>query len=98
MLEREQMTISRLAPKMDALMKEGLKRGDWQGYRISGAVVHYGPLPVAEHAHLLLGDRVKLKGYEKNTPMRCDLDMTCRRFALKARDVQSRGGIFLWLN
>ena len=98
MPERKQMTIARLAPKLDALMKEGLKRGDWEVYRVSGAVVHYGPLPTTAHAHLLNGDRVKLRGYEKNTPIRCDLDMTCRRFALKAREVQSRGGIFLWLN
>lgn len=87
-----------LSGPLDTALKEGLRAGRWELYRIAPAIWHAGPLSDDTHAHLVNGDRIGVKGYERPEPGRCDMAATCLDSVRKITKLQQRGRWFFWLN
>ena len=78
--------------------KKGLREGRWEAFRVAPAVMHYGPLPPVEHVHTQEGETLAAKGYEPPELGRAELLFTCPSMVSRARDTQTKGGLFIWLN
>ena len=92
------ITLARLGPELDRSLLKARKLKNWKAPLISPAVYCHAKVAEPRHVHLTGGRKVKSTGYERPSPGRVDLNLTCPIQVASIERLKMQGAMFLYLN